>query len=135
MLQATIDCVEAILRCLSHLTSSHQLANEALHQLTYEWTDFFLAEDKGVCWILDLLHFTSHEGMNVCCEDHAIQAMPEQWDALDVVHIFQLTKAWLSLARNRLAGGVWQSMEQEMALRSAVVHLEKDLLPFTESVS
>ena len=73
--------------------------------------------------------------MNVCCEDHAIQAMPEQWDALDVVHIFQLTKAWLSLARNRLAGGVWQSMEQEMALRSAVVHLEKDLLPFTESVS
>lgn len=84
--------------------------------------------------MIDLLHLTSHDE-GVCCKDHAIQPMPEQWDALDRGHVFQLAKAWLSLARNRLAGGIWRSPDQEAALRSAVGRLELFMFPFIESVS
>ncbi|VDM31787.1 unnamed protein product [Hydatigera taeniaeformis] len=131
-LQATVDCMEAALRCLSHLTSSHQRANEALHQLAYDWADGFLTGGKEVCWMIDLLRLTSHDE-GVYCKDHPIHPVPEQWDALDRSHVFQLAKAWLSLARNRLAGGVWRSPDQEAALRSAVGRLELFMFPSTES--
>ncbi|VDD82443.1 unnamed protein product [Mesocestoides corti] len=134
LLQATVDCVEAALRCLSHLTSSHQLADEALHQLALDQPDSFLAGSKCVCWIVDLFHLTS-DGSKSPGDTHVIRLVHEQCSILDTDHVLQLAKAWLSLARNCLAGSAWQSREQETTLRSAVVYLEENLGPFIESVS
>ncbi|KAM7541509.1 hypothetical protein Aperf_G00000042426 [Anoplocephala perfoliata] len=131
MFEATVDFVEATLRCLSHVTSSHQLASEALHQLSSAWMDCFLFSDEGVCWINDLFNITSHlYNSNV---DHAIHPMVEQLNGLQTLHVFQLAKAWLSLVRNRLAGRIMLSSEQEMSLKSTVMNLEISLLTVIES--
>ncbi|VUZ47023.1 unnamed protein product [Hymenolepis diminuta] len=130
--QATVDFVEATLRCLSHVTSSHQLANEALHQLSTDWMDC-LFSDRGVCWINDLFSITLR--LDDCEVDHVIHPMAEQLDGLQVLHVFQLAKAWLSLARNQLAGRVGFMPEQEVSLRSAVRNMELCLLSVIDSVS
>ncbi|VDO04057.1 unnamed protein product [Rodentolepis nana] len=133
MFQATVDFVEATLRCLSHVTSSHQLANEALHQLSTNWMSCFLFSDKGVCWINDLFSITLR--LDDSEIDHAINPMAEQLDCLQALHVFQLAKAWLSLARNQLAGRVGLILEHETSWRSAVRNMELSLLSVIDSVS
>lgn len=135
LLQSAIDCAEATLRCLTHLTASHQLASEALHQLT---GDQSRCDWRGMaCWIVDLLNVTTGESKTDGQWEHIVRLSPEQRNSLDFGHVLQLAKEWLSLSRNCLAGAAWNNQEKESDLAAAVSYLGTNLTTyqFENSVS
>ncbi|KAK4469984.1 hypothetical protein MN116_007480 [Schistosoma mekongi] len=98
-LNATLDLIEAGIRCLSHLTVGHTELSDVFNYFIHRRFASKLIISMGTIYLPSLLSFPFDQHINLC-RDKDVSNNNNVWELDCLTQILQLTKTWAVLVRN-----------------------------------
>ncbi|TNN07290.1 Junction plakoglobin [Schistosoma japonicum] len=100
-LNATLDLIEAGIRCLSHLTVGHTELSDVFNYFVHRRFASKLIISMGTIYLPSLLSFPFDQHINLCRDkDISNNNNNNVWELDCLTQILQLTKTWAVLVRN-----------------------------------
>ncbi|CAH8489942.1 unnamed protein product [Schistosoma turkestanicum] len=100
VLNATLDLIEAGIRCLSHLTVGHTELPSVFNYFLHQRFASKLIISMGTIYLPSLLSFPFDQHTNLCKDKDTSNNNNSNWEFDCLTQILQLTKTWTVLVRN-----------------------------------